>query len=208
MIKKILGSKQTFGLAGYEEQDILQMDKFRIKNVYQRLRGDMPNVEWRRLTCNNHGLPRWKFILYLAIHGRLLTKDRIAKWATVNEPSCPLCCSVDESLNHLFFTCPYSSIVWGKMLAWQGIIRTPADWSAEVVWAIGQAKGRSVKAILYRIVLACCLYFVWQERNFRLHQRKRREPEVLLRQIAQEVHCRGSLLPRLHSRLAELSYYP
>ncbi|KAG5575117.1 hypothetical protein H5410_055251 [Solanum commersonii] len=46
-----------------------------------------PSVPWRRLMCNNPGLSKWLFILYVTIHDRLFTKDRMLKWR-MQLPTC------------------------------------------------------------------------------------------------------------------------
>lgn len=66
---------RLFVLDGYGTQDILQMNRFGIKDVYQRVRGDIPTVECRPIICNNYGSLKRKFILYLAIEKRLQIKD-------------------------------------------------------------------------------------------------------------------------------------
>ncbi|KAH0659376.1 hypothetical protein KY289_028124 [Solanum tuberosum] len=57
---------------------VLQMEKFSIKQLYLRIRGDCQKVERRKLVCNNASSPKWISTLYLALHGKLLTKDRLA----------------------------------------------------------------------------------------------------------------------------------
>ncbi|WMV25906.1 hypothetical protein MTR67_019291 [Solanum verrucosum] len=32
------------------------------------------------MVCNNMGCPKWKFILWLALKGRLQTKDKLGQW--------------------------------------------------------------------------------------------------------------------------------
>jgi len=48
-------------------------------------------------------MPRYNFILWLAVLGRLKTKDRFCL-ASI-DASCVLCCQEDETHSHLFFSC-------------------------------------------------------------------------------------------------------
>nr|XP_033514893.1 uncharacterized protein LOC117279450 [Nicotiana tomentosiformis] len=128
--------------------------------MYLKLRGDFPKCPRRRLTCNNYGAPIWVFILYLALNGRLQTIDKIAKWSVIDDLTCPLCTEVPETLDHLLFKCSISSVIWKKILQWQGVDRGPYEWKDEVVWAIDHVKGNSAKAHIYRMSLAACVYFI------------------------------------------------
>uniref|UniRef100_M1CX54 Tn7 reverse transcriptase n=1 Tax=Solanum tuberosum TaxID=4113 RepID=M1CX54_SOLTU len=74
-IKEILNAKRTLEIAGYKKQDVTLRTKFSTKVVYCKLGGNYTKVEWRKLLCNNHGAPRDKFILYLALWKRLLSAD-------------------------------------------------------------------------------------------------------------------------------------
>ncbi|KAG5605107.1 hypothetical protein H5410_026599 [Solanum commersonii] len=49
------------------------------------LRGTYTKVHLRRIVCNNHGAPKWKFILFLVTSRRLLTSDRLTKWKTITD---------------------------------------------------------------------------------------------------------------------------
>ncbi|PWA45539.1 reverse transcriptase domain, Reverse transcriptase zinc-binding domain protein [Artemisia annua] len=49
------------------------------------------------------------------VQGRLYTQDRLQKWYPDKEMACPLCESCLDSLNHLFFECPYSVKIWKEL---------------------------------------------------------------------------------------------
>lgn len=142
------------------------------------------------------------------INRRLATKDRLAQWGLVDSLTCPLCQEEDEDIDHLFFQCSYAAGVWSKILAWQGITRTSMKWQDEVHWAIRYMKGRGSRAQVYRMTLAGTIYYLWLERNCRIFQHKHESMELIIRQIAQAVHCRGSHQAKLASRLQELNMYP
>ena len=52
------------------------------------------------------------FFLWLAINQKLNTQDKVAVWNKVDDLKCPLCSSVMDNHNHLFFDCDYSFKVW------------------------------------------------------------------------------------------------
>ncbi|XP_060186212.1 uncharacterized protein LOC132615617 [Lycium barbarum] len=156
------------------------------------MRGVMPKVDWRRMVCNNQGSPKWLFILYIAVSGKILTRTRLAKWGTVTDVKCFLCDREDKDIDHLLFGCIFSSSIWEKILQWHGIKRRAMTWQQEVQWAISHAKGRSGAVEVYKIVLACSVYHIWQEWNWRIFHKRTRGPAEITRLIIQEVHGRGS----------------
>ncbi|XP_070037185.1 uncharacterized protein [Nicotiana tomentosiformis] len=123
MVKKILKAKQYSIDAGINLTEILDMENLSIKNLHMMLRGEEHKMPWRKFVCNNGGVPKWIFILYLAIIGKLSTRDRLARWGVTNDLQCPLCNVEEESIEHLFFKCTYAASFWRKLLQWMGITR-------------------------------------------------------------------------------------
>ncbi|XP_060188553.1 uncharacterized protein LOC132617548 [Lycium barbarum] len=165
IIRKILKGQRHFDEAGYSQQEVMDMDNFSIKKLYQGLRGDFTKVPWRRLVCNNIGLPKWTFTLRLTAHRKLYARTRLAKWGVVDDKECMLCNTNDEDVEHLSFKCSYSKTLWTKLLGWQGISRQVLGWNAELEWAARFMTGKNAKTLLYRMVMASCVYYVWQKRN-------------------------------------------
>ncbi|XP_060185655.1 uncharacterized protein LOC132615112 [Lycium barbarum] len=176
--------------------------------MYRKLRGTYPKVTWKKIICSNQGRPRWIFILYLALQGKLYTNDKLIKWGKQYSPTCPLCVAAGESIQHLFFLCPISAGIWHQVLQWKGIIKPVQGWMDEQAWAKQHGTGNSAKAELYRMTPAGCVYYTWQERNQRLFQSKQRTEGSILRQLIQDIHCRGARLPRLAKQLDVLNFYP
>lgn len=44
-------------------------------------------------------------MLWIAVLGRLSTKDRLPNWGIINDRSCVLCSGGVETHHHLFFDC-------------------------------------------------------------------------------------------------------
>ncbi|OIS99368.1 hypothetical protein A4A49_62633, partial [Nicotiana attenuata] len=106
--------------------------------------------------------------------------------------TCSLCNTEEETIDHLFFKCPYSSRVWTTMLQWQGIQRQTMTWANENEWAGKYYKGRSTTTELYKLILAGTLYYIWQERNDRIFKGEQRSEVILSKAIMQDVHWRGT----------------
>ncbi|XP_075103105.1 uncharacterized protein LOC142177849 [Nicotiana tabacum] len=154
ILQKILKAKQYCEEASYTEKDVEEINNFSIKNMYGKLRGEFDRVPWRKLVHNSVGVPKWNFIVYLAAHRRLMTKHRLRGLCYVEDVTCSLCNSEEETVDHLFFKCTYSSKIWTTMLQWQGIQRQSMMWANELEWAGKYYRGRSTTAELYKLVLA------------------------------------------------------
>lgn len=78
-MRKILESRKHLSNAQLG-QVINAQGKFSISRLYKVLRGDMEQVPWKRLVCHNKACPKSIFLLWLALHGRSATKDRLSRW--------------------------------------------------------------------------------------------------------------------------------
>ncbi|XP_019225731.1 PREDICTED: uncharacterized protein LOC109207296 [Nicotiana attenuata] len=171
--------------------------------MYLKQRGQFSKVSWRRLICNNSGLPKWIFIMFLAAYRRLQTRDRLRRWGYVEDDTCPLCNTEVETTNHLFFTCSFSTQIWTAMLEWLRIYRQVMTWEHELKWAEQHCRGRSANAEIYKMMLAGSIYYIWQERNARVFQATQRNAETVTRLLAQDLHCRGNVKQWLKGRLLD-----
>ncbi|XP_070040460.1 uncharacterized protein [Nicotiana tomentosiformis] len=167
VVQKIPKIRSYVQKAGIMEADLRNTTQFSVKKMCILMRGDFPKVQWRKIVCNNLGSEKWIFILRLAAHGKLATKDRLMKWGVISGQECPLCLTQNESINHIFFQCDMSIQVWCKLLQWQGINRAAMPWLEELKWAEDYARGRSATAEIYRMTLASGVYHLWIERNQR-----------------------------------------
>lgn len=77
----------------------------------------------------------------------------------------------------------------------------------EVQWMVTHVNGKNAHAKLFRTT-AAAVYNIWQERNNRIFQSKKRNDVGLSRLIIQMVVKKGSLKAKLESRIAELNFYP
>ncbi|KAH0778466.1 hypothetical protein KY290_004893 [Solanum tuberosum] len=208
MVKKIIQAGHWISEAGLPMTEIMDAYDFIIKSMYKKLRGDFIKVPWRRLTCNNQGNPKWIFILYLTIHRRLYTMDKLDKWGIHTDQVCVLCKQELETRQHLFFSCTMAARIWHKLLQWLCIIRNTTGWIEEMDWAISHATGKAIQDEVYMMTLAATVYYVWQERNYRIFQKKERTTEMITRSIIQEIHCRSSMQPKLAEFIRNFNYYP
>jgi len=74
-----------------------------------------PQRSWYKGVWFPYSTPKYSFILWLAIHNRLSTGDRIKTWNSGQQVACNFCNDAEETRNHLFFSCRYSSEVWENL---------------------------------------------------------------------------------------------
>lgn len=98
MLKSILKSRDV----AQEMQQWKDMDNkrnFNVKRIYYGLMGLNHSAHWKKLFFDNDAKPRARFILWLACHDRLTTKDRLVKSGVITNDQCMLCRS-SEILEH------------------------------------------------------------------------------------------------------------
>ncbi|XP_059277759.1 uncharacterized protein LOC132031906 [Lycium ferocissimum] len=114
MIRKVIEARSTMN----HVQVNIRAGKSFIRQVYFQLLGNEPRVLWRNLIFQNAARPKAKFTLWLLMHGRLLTTDRLHKWGVPVDLSCVFCHNHDESREHLFVECIYGQSLWSRLLTW------------------------------------------------------------------------------------------
>ncbi|GJU77188.1 RNA-directed DNA polymerase, eukaryota, reverse transcriptase zinc-binding domain protein [Tanacetum coccineum] len=81
---------------------------FATNKVWKDYIPEYQKVPWYGLIWYSHCIPKHSFILWLTIKERLATQDRVMKWYYGAEMKCSMCNSVNDSIKHLFFECPYT----------------------------------------------------------------------------------------------------
>ena len=79
--------------------------------------------------------------------------------------SCCFCSNAIENVSHLFGSCPYSTeVIMGSSFSLAG------DWASYQNGLFTTNGERSpVKKHLAHLYLAVCVYYIWKERNDRIH---------------------------------------
>ncbi|PWA77085.1 reverse transcriptase domain, Reverse transcriptase zinc-binding domain protein [Artemisia annua] len=108
----------------------------------------------------------------MAMRNRLKTTDRISKWFSISSTLCPLCNAVDETHAHLFFSCSFSKTIWDNLKILCKLDNVSCIW-AEIISGIS----------IQRLVFGAAVYYIWQERNLRLFQKKFRCEETVFKII-------------------------
>ncbi|CAK8568609.1 unnamed protein product [Lathyrus sativus] len=139
--------------------------KFKAAAFYKILINDGTRVHWRRLIGYNKERPRAIQCLWQACHGKLATKERLKRFGVIEDNICSLCKSEEETISHLFFSCPRTRHIWVEILKWFNIQHEPQQWDTELIWITNQTKGKGWKADVLKMVTAETVYNIWIYRN-------------------------------------------
>lgn len=90
---------------------------FKTKFTWELLRRKEERVLWWRGVWFKHHTPKYAFFHWIAIQNRLATGDRMLTWNRGINPACILCRARQETKDHLFFECSYSSEVWSLLMS-------------------------------------------------------------------------------------------
>ena len=61
-------------------------------------------------------MPKIDFFCWTAAHQSILTGDNLKIRGMEGPSRCPLCCSEEETMDHLLLNCPFSKEVWSEVL--------------------------------------------------------------------------------------------
>ncbi|CDY55712.1 BnaC04g37610D [Brassica napus] len=116
----------------------------------------------------------------------------ILGWGLQTSLTCVPCNYFPESRNHLFFDCHYAWSIWGTLASRCGV-QPERSWDR----VLGQLQAQSTNSLtgtLLRLCWQACIYWIWTERNGRLHRQTFRTPESVSRTLVRQITDRISSL--------------
>ncbi|GKD97313.1 RNA-directed DNA polymerase, eukaryota, reverse transcriptase zinc-binding domain protein, partial [Tanacetum coccineum] len=125
----------------------------------------------------------------LTIQNKLMTQENIVKWKDDDGMKCSLCQCCMDSIEHLFFMCPYTNAVWGEIQKMLNV-QLSYVWHIIVDELIGLPNNKNVWSIVRRLVFGAAVYFIWQERNKRMFQNEKREVKNVVEIIKETVRLK------------------
>ncbi|KAG2308168.1 hypothetical protein Bca52824_027916 [Brassica carinata] len=91
---------------------VLSSGSFSTAETWSVLHLPGPQVLWHKSVWFTGRVPKQAFLTWVAVRDRLSTRDRLLCWGLHIPAVCVLCNRGDETRQHLFFDCTYSSEVW------------------------------------------------------------------------------------------------
>ncbi|GAV67966.1 zf-RVT domain-containing protein [Cephalotus follicularis] len=83
-----------------------------------------PIVPWSKVVWFSRRIPKHIFCLWLTFRDGHKTLDKLCSWGVVQAASCAFGCGQEESIDHLFFACPFTTTIWNHFLAKCGFGRS------------------------------------------------------------------------------------
>ena len=179
--------------------------KYSTGAVYTHLKGPVPLVSWSKLVWFSFGIPRQCFLTWLVIQNRCPTRDRLLQWGLQVDPKCLLCNSRNESRNHLFFDCYFSGIVW-RSISDRCQLPFTTTWDA-LIDQLQVVRNKNLHKLTL-LAFQGTIYWIWHERNSRLHNHTFKTTDALISSIDKQVRNRIQSFrhsnPRASSALSQL----
>ncbi|XP_062096245.1 uncharacterized protein LOC133802030 [Humulus lupulus] len=114
---------------------------------------------WDRL-----GIPKHKFVTWLALKRRLQTRDRLTRFGVTNDPLCVICGQFEESHIHLFFECHFSNQCIHQILYWLSIGSNRYELIGMLNW-VRRSRHSCCRIRFYYCALIANVYQIWRAQN-------------------------------------------
>ena len=147
------------------QEELVQMDHYSVKAVYEKLIGEAENVRWDNIVWNRLNVPKHRFIMWLIMQQKPQTTARLASsYEVFASDQCLICAANVEDHVHLFFRCEYSISCLISIKAWLNIQATTQDLKQLLRW-VGSSGRSKFQKDLIQASLTALVYFIWQARN-------------------------------------------
>ncbi|GJY67968.1 putative RNA-directed DNA polymerase, eukaryota, reverse transcriptase zinc-binding domain protein [Tanacetum coccineum] len=125
--------------------------------AWEVLRPRGQQVMWYHITWFSHCILRHAFHLWLVMRRCLKKQDKLRSWdvdasTDLSQLRCSLCGSHQDSHEHLFFKCTFSSQVWNSIRNLAGMEHVPLILEDIVMWFNPMANNRSFKNVVVNFV--------------------------------------------------------
>ncbi|GAV77317.1 zf-RVT domain-containing protein [Cephalotus follicularis] len=180
---------------------------FSTKTAWQAIRTHEDKVNWYRLVWHTLRIPKHAFCLWLMILGAHKTRDKLLALGIVASTGCVFNCGEIESIDYLFFACPYTQNLWQVVLNMCNIHKSILPRPDEVQWMIEHSNGRKFPAFLKKMALGATVYHFW--RNHRIFRNAYLPQQEIIHKIRKDVVCKYMGLVReieVYVRIGELTW--
>ncbi|KAM2950773.1 hypothetical protein COP2_000350 [Malus domestica] len=109
--------------------------------------------------------PKIRHFLWVSLHLGLPTGKALYTRRLSPSPSCPLCRSADESVEHVFLRCPWVAAVWyGGALNYKVDVAGIDSWALWLQSVFSSNWGSSVDRQWFQAYVAFTCWFIWKAR--------------------------------------------
>ena len=128
------------------------------------------NVSWGKFIWDSYIPPRRSVLLWKILHKRIATEEEVQRRGIHLASCCRFCFTNSESLDHLFWTCPFAKFLWLDVMCRFGFNAFTRDcFSSFFAWAMS-LKPSSQIASLWKVAVATVCDVIWFSRNKRVFE--------------------------------------
>ena len=139
---------------------------------------------WERMS-----IPKHRVMMWLAMLGKLRTKENLCNIGLVADKNCLLCNEGEETISHLFFECTYSKLCLEEIKLWMGIQCRKLTLELLLRW-IKKSKVHLIKKRVLYAVISALVYHIWRIRNGVLWDAKVEQVQKTVQSIKREMRLR------------------
>ncbi|EFH41795.1 hypothetical protein ARALYDRAFT_917542 [Arabidopsis lyrata subsp. lyrata] len=132
---------------------------FTSRHTWNLLRKAKHKVLWHNSVWFPQRVPRYSFIVWLAVKDQLSTGTRMRAWGV--EQPCVFCRERDESRDHLFFACPFTYSIWSELTSRLLRRKLNPDWSRTLLSLRSPQLTKRDQNLLC-MIFQTTLYMVWK----------------------------------------------
>ncbi|XP_070049962.1 uncharacterized protein [Nicotiana tomentosiformis] len=161
---------------------------YSITNNYLAMINQQSRLEIADLVWTVVALSRHRFVMWLAIQGRLLTKDRpIGMQIPVENINCRLCEEEQlESKEHMFVDCGWIKAIRQEINQWIGQSVQEGDFKP-ILKRIKRKHWKQFKKEVIAAINGAVIYHTWRAQNFKKFQGKNVHRIEIVTQIKKEI---------------------
>ncbi|XP_056687940.1 uncharacterized protein [Spinacia oleracea] len=148
----------------FTKTDLGAMTTYSVKQVYEKIAGTKRRVHWDKVVWNRLTNPKHRFIGWLAMQSRLQTTSKLARIGVSQTAHCLICSQGDETHQHLFFQCVYSSECLRTVKTWLGVSAT-SNSLTNLVSQVGHSRCSKFKKQVCYAAIVAAVYLIWHCRN-------------------------------------------
>jgi hypothetical protein len=133
--------------------------------------------------------PKCRFFVWLAVQGKCLMADVLAKRGCPHDPLCPLCRSSPETASHLLTGFPFAQDIWAKVLGAAALplsLMPPTDTHLQDWICSSMQWVDKTRVKIWRAIIPLVWWSIWIERNDRIFRHCQLTPDAVFHKLIAE----------------------
>ena len=177
-----------------------------VASIFRHLCVATPSPAWCDAVWNRFSIPKCAFTFWLALKGRLLTRDRMRNFRMATDLRCIMCYNAIETHDHLFGSCPFIT----EVLSDHAFVFT-GDLASYNNGLFLLNRPRGIRKSIGVLFLSIVVYLTWKERNDRAHNLDHHLSAQIIkhnakRLLREKLHSSATFQKAVHNDYSLISY--